>query len=117
MLKVISVKKVKLNFERSSLIVSYSAFTEIVNEKPMSAMINIKGEIFNLEETNKKVFKNGKTLQIRKAMFKDSTDYIPMTSQYPKAKGYQITSVCVSFFKSQRILKTIEITNIMEDHN
>ena len=83
----------------------------------MSAVINIKGEIFNLEETNKKVFKNGKTLQIRKAMFKNSTDYIPMTSQYPKAKGYQITNVCVSFFKFQGILKTIEITNIMEDHN
>ena len=68
-----------MNFEKPSLIVSYSTVSENVNEKPMHAMINIKGTIFKLEETGQKVCENDKTLKIRKAMFKDSNDCIPIS--------------------------------------
>ena len=86
----------KLNFEKPSLIVSYSIFTKIVNEKPMYAMINLKVTIFDLKETDQRVSKNGKTLQIRKLIFQDTTDCILMGSKFKvskvwKTKGYQIT--------------------------
>ena len=45
-----SVKKVKENFEKPSLIASYSTVSEIVNEKTMYAMTNIKGTIFKLKK-------------------------------------------------------------------
>ena len=50
-----------------------------MNEKPIYAMINVKGTKFNLEETEQKVCKYGKILQLRNAVFKDSTDCIPIT--------------------------------------
>ena len=61
------------------MIISYSIVSEIVNEKPMYALIKVKETIFNLEETKQKVCKSGKMLQLRKAVFKDSTDCIPTT--------------------------------------
>ena len=118
-----SGKRVKLNFEKLSLIVSYSKVCEIVIETSTYAIINVKGRILNLEETEQKVCKNGKTLQIRKAEFKDSIDCIPVTyfdnnmSKIFKAKGYKITHVYVSLFQAQRILKTTETTEITEDDN
>ena len=111
----------KLNFEKPSLIVSCSTGIEIVNEKPMHAIINVKRTIFNLEETEQKACKNSKRLQIRKGIFKDSTDCIPMTifdnhlSKTSEAKGYQATNVRVSLFQVQRILKTKETTEITDD--
>ena len=107
-----SVKRVKLNSEKQSLIISYSTVSEIVNEKPMYALIKVKETIFNLEETEQKVCKNGKMLQLRKPVFKDSTDCIPITffdknvSKISEAKGCQITNVRVPLFQVQRILKT-----------
>ena len=74
-----SVKRVKLNFEKPSLIVSYSTVSEIVNEKPIYAMINVKGTIFNFEETVQNVCKNDKMLQLRKVVFKDSTECLAIT--------------------------------------
>ena len=118
-----SVKRVKLNFEKPALIISYSTVTEIMNEKPTYAIINVKGTKFNLEETNQKVCKNGKILQLRKAMFKDSTDCIPIiffdknVSNISEAKSYQIINVCVSLFQAQRVLKTIDTTEIIKDDN
>ena len=90
-----SVKRVKLNFEKPSLIISYSTISEIMNEKPIYAMINVKGTKFNLEETEQKVCKYGKILQLRNAVFKDSTDCIPITffdknvSNISEARAYQ----------------------------
>ena len=49
-----SMKRVKLNFEKLSLIISYSTVSEIVNEKPTYALINVKGTIFSREETEQK---------------------------------------------------------------
>ena len=118
-----SVKRVKLNLEKPSLIISYSMVSEIMNEKPKYAMLNEKGTIFNLEETKQNVCKNGNMLQLRKAVFKDSTDRIPITffdknmSKISEAKGYQITNVRVSLFQAQRMLKTTETTEITEDDN
>ena len=86
-------------------------------------MINVKGAIFNLEETEQNVCKNGKMLQPRKAVFKGSTNCIPITffdknvSNISEAKGYQITTVCVSLFQTQRIVKITETTEITEDDN
>ena len=117
------MKRVKLNFEKPSLIISYSTVSEIVNEKPMYAMIDVKGAIFNLGETKQKVCKNSKVLQIRKTVARDSTDCVPITfldknvSTISKAKGYQIANVGVSPFQAQRILKTTETTEIIEDDN
>ena len=48
------MKRVKLNFEKLSLIISYSTVSEIVNEKPTYALINVKGTTFSLEETEQK---------------------------------------------------------------
>ena len=73
----ISVKRVKLNFEKPSLIIRYSTNGEIVNEKPIYAMINVKGTIFNLEETGQKVCKNDKMLQLRRQCLKT----VPASSQ------------------------------------
>ena len=118
-----SVKRVKLNFEKPSLIISYSTVSEIVNEKPMYAMIDVKGAIFNLGETKQKVCKNSEVLQLRKTVARDSTDCVPITfldknvSTISKAKGYQIANVGVSPFQAQRILKTTETTEIIEDDN
>ena len=87
----------------------------------MHAIINVKRTIFNLEETEQKACKNSKRLQIRKEIFKDSTDCIPMTifdnhlSKTSEAKGYQATNVRVSLFQVQRILKTKETTEITDD--
>ena len=118
-----SFKRVKLNFEKPSWIVSYSTVSEILNEKPMYAMINVKGTIFDLEETEQKVCKNGQTLQIRKAMFKDSTDCILITfscnnvSKISESRCYQVTSVRVSLFQAQKILRATKTTVITEDDN
>ena len=89
----------------------------------MYPMVNVKGTIFDLEETEQKVCKNGQTLQIRKAVFKGSTDCIPITfscnnvSNISEAKGYQVTSVHVSFFQAQKLLRAPETTVITEDYN
>ena len=118
-----SVKRVKLNFEKPSLIISYSTVSEIMNEKPIYTMINVKGTKFNLEETEQKVCKYGKILQLRKAVFKDSTDCIPITffdknvSNISEAKGYQIINVCVSLFQAQRLLQTTDTTEIIKYDN
>ena len=62
-------------------------------------------------------------LQLRKAVFKDSINCIPVTffdknvSKHSETKGYQITNVRVSIFQTQRILKTTETTEITEDDN
>ena len=86
-------------------------------------MINVKGTIFNLEEAEQNVCKNGKMLQLRKEVFKDSTDCIPITffdknvSKISEEKGYQITNIRASLFQAQRILKTTETTEITEDDN
>ena len=62
-------------------------------------------------------------LQIRKTVARDSTDCVPITfldknvSTISKAKGYQIANVGVSPFQAQRILKTTETTEIIEDDN
>ena len=118
-----SVKRVKLNFEKPSLIFSYSTVSEILNEKSMYAMINVKGTIFDLEETEQNVCKNGQTLQIRKAMFKDSTDCILITfscnnvSKISESRCYQVTSVRVSLFQAQKILRATKTTVITEDDN
>ena len=85
--------------------------------------MNVNGTIFNLEETKQKICKNSKMLQLQKAMFKDSTDCIPVTffdenvSKIFETKGYQITNVRVSLFQVQRILKPTETTEITEDDN
>ena len=60
----------KLNFEKQSLISSYSTVNEIVNKKPIHAMANVKEAIFNLQETEQKVCENSKMLQITKVVFK-----------------------------------------------
>ena len=65
-----SVKRMKLNFEKQSLIASYSTVNEIVNKKPINAMANAKETIFNLQETEQKVCENSKMLQITKVVFK-----------------------------------------------
>ena len=52
-----SVKRVKLNFEKLSLIISYSTVSEIVNETPMYAMINVKGTRLILKNPNKRFTK------------------------------------------------------------
>ena len=58
-----------------------------------------------------------------KAIFKDTSDCIPVTffdnnvSKIRKAKGYQITNICVSLFQTQRILKTTETKKITGDDN
>ena len=89
----------------------------------MYPMVNVKGTIFDLEETEQKVCKNGQTLQIRKAVFKGSTDCIPITfscnnvSNISEAKGYQVTSVHASFFQAQKLLRATETTVITEDYN
>ena len=103
-----SVKRVKLNFEKPSLIISYSTISEIMYEKPIYAMINVKGTKFNLEETEQKVCKYGKILQLRNAVFKDSTDCVPIiffdknVSNISEAKAYQITNVVCPFFKPKQ---------------
>ena len=61
-------------------------------------------------------------LQIRKEVFKHSTNCIATTffdnmSKVAETKGYQITNVRVSLFQAQRILKTTETTGITEDNN
>ena len=61
-------------------------------------------------------------LQIRKEVFKHSTNCIAITffdnmSKVAETKGYQITNVRVSLFQAQRILKTTETTRITEDNN
>lgn len=55
-----SVKRVKLNFEKLSLIISYSTVSEIVNETPMYAMINVKGTRLILKNPNKRFTKMAK---------------------------------------------------------
>ena len=50
---------------------SYLIVTELVNEKPTYAMVNMKGIIFNLEEADQIDYKNWKTLKTRKVMLKD----------------------------------------------
>ena len=86
-------------------------------------MINVKRTIFNLEETEQKVCKIGKMLQLQKAVFKDSNNCIPIkifdknVSKNSKTKGYQITNVRASIFQTQRILKATETTEITEDDN
>ena len=86
-------------------------------------MINVEGTIFNPEETKQNICKIGKMLQLRKAVFKDSINCIPVTffdknvSKHSETKGYQITNVRVSIFQTQRILKTTETTEITEDDN
>ena len=100
------MKRVKLNFEKPSLIISYSTVSEIVKEKPVYAVINVKETILNFEETEQEVCKNSKMLQIRKAVFKDCTDYIPITffdknlSKISEIKSSQITNVRVSLFQA-----------------
>ena len=52
----------------------------------MYAMINLKVTIFDLKETDQRVSKNGKTLQIRKLIFQDTTDCILMGSKFKVSK-------------------------------
>ena len=67
--------------------------------------------------------KNCEILEIRKAVFKDSINFIQITFFYNsvltvlEAKGYQVTNIPVSLFQAQGILKTIETTEITEDSN
>ena len=61
-------------------------------------------------------------LQIRKEVFKHSTNCIAITffdnmSKVAETKGYQMTNIRVSLFQAQRILKTTETTGITEDNN
>ena len=123
MTNFISVTRAKLDFEKPSVIISYSPVIEIVKKKSIYAMINVKRTIFNLEETEQKVCKIGKMLQLQKAVFKDSNNCIPIkifdknVSKNSKTKGYQITNVRASIFQTQRILKATETTEITEDDN
>lgn len=89
----------KQDFAKPFLIASYSTISEIANEKPMYAMINIKGTIFKLKGKEQKVCKNCKTLKIRKAIFEDGTDCIQITffdnnvSKVLETTEYQIKNV------------------------
>ena len=82
-------------------------------------MVNMKGIIFNLEETDQIVYKNGKTLKIRKVMLKDCiriTFCCNIRQQQFERQGIPNNDrLCIFFFKSQRILKTTKTTDIMED--
>ena len=110
----------KLNCEKPSVTVSCSPVSEIVSEKLMCAMTTLNRTIFDLKETDQRVSKNRKTLQIGKIIFKDTTDCILLVSKFKvskvwKTKGYQITKTCVYLFKFQRMLKTTKTIDIMED--
>ena len=86
-------------------------------------MINVKRTIFNLEETEQNVCKYGKILQLRRAVFKDCINCIPITffdknmSKMSEAKGYQTTNVRVSLFQTQILLKTTETTEVTDNSN
>ena len=66
--------------------VSCSPVSEIVSEKLMCAMTTLNRTIFDLKETDQRVSKNRKTLQIGKIIFKDTTDCILMVSKFKVSK-------------------------------
>ena len=66
--------------------VSCSPVSEIVSEKLMYAMTTLNRTIFDLKETDQRVSKNRKTLQIGKIIFKDTTDCILMVSKFKVSK-------------------------------
>ena len=113
----------KLNFEKPFLIISYCTVSGIVNEKRIYAMINVKETIFNFEETKQSACKNDEMLQLRQAVFKDSTECIPITffdknmSKISEANDYPSANVRVCLFQFQKILKTGETIELTEDDN
>ena len=66
--------------------------------------------LFNLEETEEKVSKNGGTLEK-----KDNVKRWQIG--IPNKRDTKITNVRESLFKSWRILKAIEIADIMENES
>ena len=113
------VSKSVLNFQRSKEI-KYHDINSIINEFSLYTRVNVKGKITDLGAPKESEV-NSTMMAIKTAIIHDKSGFAPITffgdvlcDVLENDKCYDFQNLSLSKFRSDRILKTTEITNIAE---
>ena len=111
------VSKIALDFNKAKDTV-YSDIKSIMNEFSLYTRVNIKGKITDLSVGTENDVE-GTMMAIKTAIIYDESGFPPLTIfgdifDVVKEKCYDIYNLSISKYKSDRILKTTEMTKLKE---
>lgn len=97
----------------------FTNIADAIAEKGLYERVNIQGILTNLSEVNT-VSTSGSDIRLKTALVHDTSGYANLTifgcsvDNVEENKTYKISHVCISNFKSSRVLKTTELTKFTQ---